>query len=119
MGCEYVNAGGIRAIVCGRGHGRKRCKACGSPTADRQCDWKVPGKKSGTCDVHLCSKCSTQPAPDKDLCPTHAKAWEQMKATRAQAAACHKAAPGGEVPPGRTTSRATNGDEGEAAQKQT
>jgi len=40
------------------------------------CDWKVPGRRSGTCDVPICSRCTASPAPDKDLCPDHAAAWK-------------------------------------------
>lgn len=69
MACERVTMpGGATAIVCGRRR-RKRC-VCGRP-ATLLCDWKVLG---GTCDTDLCSRCTTSPAPDKDLCPTHAKA---------------------------------------------
>ena len=81
MGCEVVNiGGGLRAIVCGRKRS-PRCKVCGA-ASERQCDWKMPQKRSGTCDVHLCASCSVSPAKDKDLCPTHAKAWEAFKQSR-------------------------------------
>jgi hypothetical protein len=64
---------GARAIVCTSGR-RKRC-ACGRP-ATKECDWKVPGKKSGTCDRPICAACTHVPAPDKDLCPQHAAEWK-------------------------------------------
>ncbi|KQR83485.1 hypothetical protein [Sphingomonas sp. Leaf343] len=63
-------------IVCG-GHSRKRCP-CGR-RADRLCDWKVEGKRSGTCDSPICSGCSTSPAPGKDLCAKHAVALEEWR----------------------------------------
>ena len=63
----------IRAIVCTR---LPRC-GCGNRTT-KLCDWKVPSKKSGTCDKPLCGRCTTSPAPDKDLCPKHAKDWAAM-----------------------------------------
>lgn len=63
-------------IVCTAGR-RKRCK-CGRP-ATLECDWKMPQRKSGTCDAPLCSRCTTSPAPDKDLCTEHAKAFEEWK----------------------------------------
>ena len=58
-----------------------RC-ACGA-VADLRCDWKVPGKKSGTCDRWICERCTTAPAPVKDLCPEHAEAWRAWQARRA------------------------------------
>jgi len=74
--------GGGTAIVCSRGP-VQRCK-CGA-LATRLCDWKVPGKKSGTCDAPLCANCAISPAPDKDLCADHAREWEAWKANRALA----------------------------------
>lgn len=70
-------ADGTTGIVCSRTK-PKRCK-CGAP-ATRLCDWKVPGKKSGTCDAPLCANCATSPAPGKDLCAAHARDWEAVKA---------------------------------------
>lgn len=81
MDCQIVQVDGVRAIVCGD-HRRPKCKACGKPS-DRQCDWKMPGKRSGTCDAHVCSSCAVQPAPEKDLCPAHAKDWEVWKQSKA------------------------------------
>lgn len=76
MGCCSVvkMPGGGVAIVCSRGRRHKRC-ACGR-TANRLCDWKVKGKRSGTCDEPLCERCTHSPASEKDLCPTHADAWK-------------------------------------------
>lgn len=80
MGCQHVTLpGGQRAIVCGT-RPRKRC-ACGRP-GTLLCDWKVPERRSGTCDTPLCPLCSTSPAPDKDLCPTHVEAYKEWKARR-------------------------------------
>lgn len=74
MPCSHVKLpGGVSAIVCTSGR-RKRC-ACGKPST-RLCDWKVPGKKSGTCDQPICAGCTHVPAPDKDLCPKHAAEWK-------------------------------------------
>ena len=83
MPCQTVsmpNRG--RAIVCGS-HRRQRC-ACGRP-ATLLCDWKVPAKRSGTCDVPICSSCTTSPAQDKDLCATHAAEFVRWQADRALA----------------------------------
>lgn len=81
MTCTPVKlSGGGTAIVCGPHQKRKRC-ACGRP-ADLLCDWKVPGRKSGTCDAPICDQCTTSPALDKDLCPDHARELEEWKAKR-------------------------------------
>jgi protein gp37 len=45
-------------------------------------DWKVPTKKSGTCDKPVCISCTFSPAPDKDLCAEHALAFGMWKAGR-------------------------------------
>lgn len=78
MACQHVTLpGGGTAIVCGT-RSRQRC-ACGKP-ATLACDWKVPTKKSGTCDAPICAKCTTSPAPDKDICPSHVEALEAWQA---------------------------------------
>lgn len=64
-----------RAIVCGQ---TRRC-SCGQ-RATLECDWKVATRKSGTCDRPICARCTTSPAPDKDLCPTHVDAYAQWLA---------------------------------------
>jgi hypothetical protein len=90
MACESVTLpGGTRAIVCGTRR-RQRC-ACGA-VATKLCDWKA-ATKSGTCDAPLCARCSTAPAPDKDLCLTHAIAFDEWKARRAIASASSGDAP--------------------------
>jgi hypothetical protein len=84
MACEHVTLpDGTAAIVCGS-HRRKRC-ACGRP-ATLACDWKVPARRSGTCDAPICAGCTTSPAPGKDLCSEHARsyaAWLAAKSGRA------------------------------------
>lgn len=85
MPCDRVTLpDGTAAIVCSRGPRRARC-ACGKP-ATRLCDWKVPGRRSGTCDAPICASCATSPAPDKDICPAHAPALRAWQETRPQAA---------------------------------
>lgn len=80
MTCHHVKLpDGTAAIVCTSGR-RKRC-ACGKP-GTLLCDWKMPERKSGTCDTPICARCTTSPAPDKDLCQKHAREWEQWKADR-------------------------------------
>ena len=72
MKCETVEVDGVRAIVCSSGR-RPRCK-CGKP-ATLACDWKIPRKKSGTCDAPICAECTTKPSADKDICPDHRRAF--------------------------------------------
>lgn len=80
MACEHVSLpGGGSAIVCGP-RKRKRCTSCGGP-ASLLCDWKVG---EGTCDEPICARCTTSPAPNKDLCHSHAAAFERWKASRAE-----------------------------------
>jgi hypothetical protein len=86
--CERVLIpGGGFAIVCGRSARRQRCR-CGAPET-LFCDWiwqegKRPrSKRSKTCDAPLCASCSVSPAHEKDLCPQHARAFEDWKADRA------------------------------------
>lgn len=85
MACERVSLpGGIQAIVCGTRSRRQRC-ACGKP-ATLLCDWKVPTRRSGTCDAPICASCATSPAPEKDICPAHARALRAWQAQRPHAA---------------------------------
>lgn len=77
MTCEWVDLPGGVAIVCGTSP-RKKCTSCGKRT-DLLCDWKVPTKRSGTCDKPICARCTHSPAPDKDLCPAHAAEWMARK----------------------------------------
>jgi hypothetical protein len=82
MVCERITLpSGGAAIVCSSRR-RQRCR-CGRP-ATRLCDWKVPTRRSGTCDAPVCSNCSTTPAPDKDLCPPHAEAFASWKARQVE-----------------------------------
>lgn len=80
MTCDsVVTDTGHRMIVCSS---RKvqRCQ-CGA-RANLLCDWKMPSRKSGTCDTPLCQRCSTSPAPEKDLCASHAALFEDWKLER-------------------------------------
>lgn len=73
MKCTPVNLGnGAQAIVCG-GSRVQKC-ACGR-LSTRLCDWKIG--RGRTCDARLCDQCAYSPAPGKDLCPTHAAAWNR------------------------------------------
>lgn len=66
--------GQTTGFMCTSRDRQPRC-ACGKAGV-RRCDWKMTRRKSGTCDKPLCATCSTQPAPDKDLCPEHAAEWK-------------------------------------------
>lgn len=80
MTCTIVRAlDGSRAIVCSR---RKTTRCGCGQVAPLLCDWKVPGKRSGTCDRPVCRSCTTSPAPDKDLCPEHAAQFAAWAAAR-------------------------------------
>lgn len=73
MPCIPFSRDGARGFLCTSAK-RKRCVGCGR-TATLECDWKVPTRKSGTCDAPLCATCSHKPAPGKDLCPPHRDQW--------------------------------------------
>lgn len=76
--CENVELpDGGYAIICG-GRARPRYCKCGRP-ADLLCDWKVAGKKSGTCDEPVCKRCAVEVAANKHLCKAHQAAWESWK----------------------------------------
>jgi hypothetical protein len=75
--CEHVQLpNGASAIVCGSRRAQ-RCR-CGRK-ATLLCDWKVPSRKSGTCDQPMCAGCATSAAPGKDICPDHAPAFREWK----------------------------------------
>lgn len=77
MTCTIVKLPtGERAIVCGPRRKAKRC-ACGS-TADRLCDWFIDSYHR--CSEPVCSRCTTSPAPEKDLCKRHAAIWAKHPA---------------------------------------
>ncbi len=86
MTCEWLRLpGGGTAIVKYAGRRAQTC-ACGKPST-RLCDWKLRPEeqrrrlKSVTCDRPLCDSCTHSPAPDKDLCPSHATLWRARSAT--------------------------------------
>ena len=78
MTCEHVALpSGGSAIIC-TSERAKRCD-CGN-RARFLCDWKVPERRSGTCDAPICAGCATSPAANKHLCQSHAAAFEEWKA---------------------------------------
>ena len=80
MTCHSAQIPGFgRAIVC---TSTRRCK-CGR-RATLLCDWKVKSERVDTCDKPICDRCTTSPAPDKDLCPAHARDYHAWKAERNQ-----------------------------------
>lgn len=70
--------GGDLAFLRMAGKRPRRCR-CGAEST-RLCDWKTLKTgvrlRSVTCDEPLCDNCTSSPAPDKDLCPTHAAEWK-------------------------------------------
>lgn len=82
MKCTRVVVDRFSAIVCGPAERKRACR-CGRP-AERLCDWKVAreGATTRTCDAPVCAKCTTKPAPEKDLCPTHAGEYLRWKEAR-------------------------------------
>lgn len=79
MPCVPFTSNGMTGIACYSRGPRKLC-ACGKP-APLLCDWKVPTKRSGTCDRPICTTCSHKPAAGKDLCPEHAAEWRARQHT--------------------------------------
>lgn len=76
--CERIEIpGGGFAFICG-GRGRHKFCECGR-SAVALCDWKVPDRKSGTCDAPICEKHRVTVAPGKDLCVFHQHAFEIWK----------------------------------------
>ena len=74
--CEHIKTpDGGEFIVCGL---RTRHCACGR-REEFACDWKVKGKRSGTCDRAMCAAHSREVAPGKHLCPEHQRAFEDWK----------------------------------------
>jgi hypothetical protein len=76
--CEHIQfpGGGGTVIICGV-KPVKYC-ACGHGAAFL-CDWKVPGRKSGTCDAPICTRHAKQVAPGKHLCPLHQHQWDDWQ----------------------------------------
>ena len=48
----------------------KKCR-CGWP-ATRRCDWHAEASGEMRCDAVICTRCTLEVAPDRDLCPKHA-----------------------------------------------
>jgi hypothetical protein len=76
MVCTPLPGGGF---LCARAQRRPICSipSCGRP-AEFECDFKIPRKKSGTCDARLCDAHRSSVGEDRDLCPAHKK-WEEAR----------------------------------------
>lgn len=60
------------AFVCNRNK-PKRCKVAGCDrAADRECDYPVATRRSGTCDAAVCGAHATPVGDSRDHCPAHA-----------------------------------------------
>jgi hypothetical protein len=79
--CEHVvMPNGDRGLICGvRGGGSPALHCFCGRAAEALCDWKVPAKKSGTCDSPICGLHSKQVARGKHLCPEHQRSFEDWK----------------------------------------
>lgn len=77
-----VKIGGNVGWLRMAGRRPRRCR-CGAE-ATRLCDWKTRATPHNiaTCDEPLCDSCTSSPAPNKDLCPTHAAQWKARTETR-------------------------------------
>lgn len=85
MPCYHIRmSDGTTAIVCADGSKAKKCVEC-SRESKFLCDWKMPERKSGTCDAPICRDHALEVASDKHLCPWHQKAYELWKRKRAVA----------------------------------
>lgn len=73
----FTTPEGLTGIMCMSRGSTPRCP-CGNRGVFL-CDWKVPERKSGTCDAPLCGRCATSPAKDKHLCPAHRVAWAEWR----------------------------------------
>ena len=69
MPCYTANAGGVRAIVCGRLG--KHCAHCHG-VAGFACDYPVGGAR--TCDEPLCDNHAVEVARNRHVCPAHERA---------------------------------------------
>jgi len=87
MKCAHLTmSDGQALIVCGAIK-VATCYLCGKE-ATKLCDWH--GGQKRTCDRGLCDEHATSPAPNKDLCPPHAKMWAERNARAASAAAVER-----------------------------
>lgn len=78
--CEHVKIPGQDGtlIICGLRSSTKKCVHCGE-YGQFLCDWKVQGKRSGTCDRALCAADALEVAPGKHLCREHQWAWRDWQ----------------------------------------
>lgn len=76
MACRtFVLGDGSVGIACGPRGKRHACSApnCTAPSS-KQCDYPVKGRKSGTCDKHLCARHAVSVGPNLDYCEPHHRA---------------------------------------------
>ena len=59
----------------------KKCR-CGWP-ATRRCDWHAEASGEMRCDAVICTRCTLEVAPDRDLCPKHAGLHRDQERGRA------------------------------------
>lgn len=75
--CEHVKTpDGGEFIICG---GRRRLCIHSRQEAKFLCDWKVKGRRSGTCDRPVCATHAREVAPGKHLCGEHSQTWNDWQ----------------------------------------
>ena len=87
MGCENFDIDGVKGIVCQRGRrpgGRTKCVVCQKRLATQLCDHELSEgdfrlEGQSTCDVGLCTSCSTPGPSETDYCPKHKEAGAQLQ----------------------------------------
>jgi hypothetical protein len=85
--CEHIKTpNGGEFIICGLRSPARRCVHCGLPGVFL-CDWKVKGRRSGTCDRAMCAKDVREVAPGKHLCREHSRAWDDWQRLHSEQAA--------------------------------
>jgi hypothetical protein len=70
------------------------CVKCGAAST-RLCDWilkssdtpppiigRAKSRRVRTCSTPICDACTSSPAPNKDLCPTHDAEWKARTETK-------------------------------------
>lgn len=67
MTCEIIKDEEKITIACRRYS--PTCNFCGTP-ANLLCDYSLINTSRKTCDLRICSKCTTK-LKDKDICPSH------------------------------------------------
>lgn len=87
MTCTPFGGNGFSGVICSRGRRAPKCSVpgCERP-GERECDFEVARKKSGTCDAKVCTgHAHREPGlgptgEPKEYCPPHHKHAQQQLA---------------------------------------